>query len=70
VLVLRRYLVFRRSAHEIAYSAAFFTFGLTDFREAYVLESWLVWLKLVNLLLLIWLRSIAIRRWYPGGRWY
>ena len=47
---------------------AFFTFGLTDFREAYVLESWLVWVKLLNLVLLIWLRSIAVRRWYPESR--
>jgi hypothetical protein len=69
-LVLRRHLAFRRSRLEILYTLAFFTFGLTDFREAYVLESWLVWVKLLNLLLLIRLRSIAIRRWYPGSRWY
>jgi hypothetical protein len=69
-LVLRRHLIFRRSRQEILYALAFFTFGLTDFREAYVLQSWLVWVKLLNLVILIWLRSIAIRRWYPGSRLY
>ena len=69
-LVLRRYVISRRSRLEILYAVAFFTFGLTDFREAYVLQSWLVWAKLLNLLLLIWLRWLAIRRWYPGSRWF
>jgi len=64
--VLGRYLVHRRSPLEIVYGLAFLGFGLTDFREAYRLESWLVWIKLVNLLVLIWLRRIALRRWYPG----
>jgi hypothetical protein len=67
-LVLRRYLAFRRSRLEILYALAFFTFGLTDFREAYVLESWLVWVKLGNLVALIWLRAIVIKRWYPESR--
>jgi hypothetical protein len=70
LLVLRRFLVFRRSPLEIAYALAFFTFGLTDFREAYVLQSWLVWVKLVNLIALVWLRSIVIRRWYPASKVY
>jgi hypothetical protein len=69
-LVLRRYQANRRSRLEILYALSFFTFGLTDFREAYVLESWLVWVKLVNLLALIWLRSIVLRRWYPASRSY
>lgn len=67
-LVLRRYLTLRRSQLEILYALAFFTFGLTDFRESYVLQSWLVWVKLLNLIALIRLRSISIRRWYPGSR--
>ena len=67
-LVLRRYLVFRRSPLELIYASSFFTFGLTDFREAYVLESWIVWVKLFNLVLIIRLRSIAIKQWYPGSR--
>ena len=44
-LVLRRWLRRRRSAWEIAYALAFFTFGLTDFREAYALQSWLLLAK-------------------------
>jgi hypothetical protein len=50
------------------YSLAFFSFGLTDFREAYVLESWLVWVKLANLIALVVLRSIVIRRYYPDSK--
>lgn len=67
-LVLRRDPSHRRSRLEILYFLAFFTFGMTDFREAYALESWLVWVKLMNLIMLIWLRSKAIRRWYPESR--
>jgi hypothetical protein len=69
-LVLRRYIVFRRSSLEILYALAFFCFGLTDFREAYVLASWLVWVKLVNLIVLIRLRAMVIRRWYPESKLY
>jgi hypothetical protein len=64
-LVLRRYLMHRNSAIELVYAIAFFTFGLTDFREAYALQSWLIWLKAANLLILLRLRAIVIRRYYP-----
>jgi hypothetical protein len=47
---------------------AFFVFGLTDFREAYVLESWLVWAKLANLIALAALRSIVMKRHYPDWK--
>jgi len=67
-LALRRYLKFRHSAIEISYALAFFSFGLTDFREAYVLESWLVWAKLANLIALVMLRSIVMRRYYPDRK--
>ncbi len=69
-LVLLRFLRHRRSAIEIVYALAFFTFGLTDFREAYALQSWLIWLKAANLLLLVWLRFIVIRRYYPQSKLY
>lgn len=39
VLVLRRYLHHRHSTLEVWYSLAFLSFGLTDFREAYALQS-------------------------------
>lgn len=67
-LVLRRYVAFRRSRIEVVYAMAFVTFGLTDLREAYVLESWLVWAKLANLIALVVLRRVVIARWYPESR--
>jgi hypothetical protein len=70
VLVCRRYFAFRRSSLEMIYALAFVSFGLTDFREAYVLESWLVWAKLLNLIALLRLRSVVIKRWYPGSKLY
>lgn len=69
-LVLARYVRERRSRLEVAYAVVFLTFGLTDFREAYALDSWLVWIKLVNLIVLFWLRASVIRRFYPDSRLY
>jgi hypothetical protein len=67
-LVLWRYARHRRSPLEVAYAAAFVLFGLTDFREAYELSSWLLWIKLANLIVLLRLRAIALRTWYPGRK--
>src|SRR6516165_6437474 len=39
ILVLRRYLRFRRSRLELWYAAVFALFGLTDFREAYAMQT-------------------------------
>jgi hypothetical protein len=69
-LVLRRFLRCRHSTVEVVYALAFFTFGLTDFREAYALESWLIWLKAANLAVLFWLRSIVISSYYRESRLY
>jgi hypothetical protein len=69
-LVLRRFLINRQSTVEVAYALAFFTFGLTDFREAYSLQSWLIWLKAVNLVVLLWLRAIVLKRYYPECKLY
>ena len=69
-LVLMRYAKFRNSMLEISYSIAFLAFGATDFREAWEQSSWLIWLKLLNLITLLWLRSVAIRRWYPRAKLY
>ncbi|WP_337176647.1 hypothetical protein [Paludisphaera sp.] len=49
-LVLTRWARHRRSRVEPVYALAFLTFGLTDFREAYALDSWLIAVKLVNLI--------------------
>ena len=67
-LVLARYAKHRRSVVEIVYAAAFFTFGLSDFRESYVLETWLVAFKAVNLGALVCLRWHVLRRYYPQCR--
>lgn len=55
---------------EIGYGLAFATFGLTDFVEAQVLTSWLLWLKLANLLALWRLRRFVLARCYPHSRTY
>lgn len=68
-LIIRRHFRFRRSRIEWPYAAAFFTFGLTDFWEAYAIGLALVCVKLANLAALIRLRSLVIRRHYPGSRW-
>ncbi len=70
IQVLVRYIRHRCSAVEIVYAGAFFAFGLTDFREAFSLESWLIWIKAANLLALIRLRSIVIKRHYPASKLY
>jgi hypothetical protein len=67
-LVLRRYLNSRRSPIELAYALAFFTFGLSDFRESYVLESWLVLFKGVNLAALLALRWHVLKHYHPQCR--
>lgn len=69
-LVLRRYWKCRRSSIEILYAAAFVLFGLTDFREAYFVQSWLLWLKLVILVSLFLLRKSVMRRFYPESKLY
>jgi hypothetical protein len=70
VLVLRRFLKHRRSRLELWYAVAFVLFGLTDFREMYAMQSWLLWTKLAVLIYLLWLRKIVMRRYYPESRVY
>ena len=66
--VLWRFVRHRHSALEALYALAFFTFGLTDIIEAWRLTSWLIWLKLANLIALIYLRRLVRRRWYPQSK--
>lgn len=68
LLVLRRYSVYRKSRLEIAYALAFALFGLSDFREAYVVQSWLMLGKGAVLAAILWLRWIIISRYYPESR--
>ena len=69
-LVLARWARHRRSRVEPVYALAFLTFGLTDFREAYALDSWLIAAKLVNLIVLYALRRYVVRNCYPESRVY
>lgn len=58
----------KRSGIEFAYAAAFLLFAMTDFREAVALQTWLIWLKLVNLIALWWLRKRVMRDYYPDSK--
>jgi hypothetical protein len=49
---------------------AFAFFGLSDYREAWVLQSWLIWAKIINLVALVWLRATVMRRYYPQSKLY
>jgi len=75
VLVLRRWTRHRRGGNgsrslEIWYAVAFIAFGLTDIREAWALQSWLIWLKLANLIVLLLLRRSVLKRFYPEAKAY
>ncbi len=60
----------RRSLLEPLYALAFLAFGATDVLEASSLTSWLILLKGANLIALLWLRAVVIRRFYPDRRLY
>lgn len=66
--VFARYLREGKSWIEIAYAATFVAFGATDFREAWALESWLIWIKAALLAALLLLRNRVLRAFYPGRR--
>ena len=67
-LVFSRWWRKRNSALEPLYAAAFLTFAATDFREAYLVEGWLILLKGLNLAVLLWLRRLILTRFYPECR--
>jgi hypothetical protein len=69
-LVLRRFLCHRKSPSEIYYAIAFLTFAVTDFAEAWSQSSWLIWLKLLNLIVLFQLRRKIMSRYYPTAKLY
>lgn len=68
IAVLCRFHRHRHSLLEVYYALALITFGLTDFREAFVMQSWLVWVKGFVLAVLIFLRRIILRRYYPDRK--
>ena len=69
-LVLSRFARHRHSQIELSYALAFFTFGLSDFYEASLLTSWLLWLKAFNLAALLVLRRRVIKGYYPANKLY
>ena len=68
ILVVNRWRRTGRGTIELWYALAFFTFGLSDYRESYYQQSWLIWLKLINLVVLLRLRHIVIQQLYPGTK--
>ena len=68
-IVQRRWASHHRGRVELAYAVAFVMFGATDVIEAQFVTSWLIWLKLANLITLLWLRRRVITRCYPQSRW-
>jgi hypothetical protein len=70
VLILLRWRRYRRSWEEWVYAGLFVAFGLTDVREAFVLETWLLWVKVVNFLAILWMRSRVLKNYYPGWKTY
>lgn len=68
VLVLLRWRRYQRSTLELLYVFAFLTFGISDLIEAWQLTSWLLWCKLVNLIVLLIVRRTVLCRWYPDHR--
>jgi hypothetical protein len=63
-----RYLRHRHSPLEVSYACAFVLFGCTDFWEAHQLTSWLLWLKLANLIVLFRLSWLVKKRFYPMAK--
>ena len=68
--VFRRWLRHRHSRLEVPYALAFLLFGASDLREAYALQSWLVWAKLANVIVLFRLRQLVKKRFYPESRMF
>lgn len=68
--VLARYARCRRSYVELLYAAAFVSFAISDFREAWQQSSGLIWFKILNLIALVALRRHVMRRYYPAGKVY
>jgi len=68
LLVVSRWRRSRCSHLELWYALAFVLFGISDVIEAWVLKSWLLWWKAINLLALFLLRRVVMRRFYPMAK--
>ena len=70
LLVLRRGNWLNSTTIERCYFAAFLLFGISDFIEMNAYPIWLgVW-KVINVFVLLWLRSLVIRTKYPDSTVY
>ncbi|MBI1347395.1 hypothetical protein GC163_14040 [bacterium] len=69
-LVLIRWKKHRRSGWEWVYAALFLAFAWTDFHEATILQSWLLWVKAIVLAGILRLRWWLLRIHYPNSRTY
>lgn len=70
LLVLIRYAKHRSSGLEIVYGLTFFLFAATDFWEAYLLQLWLIPVKVLCVIALLWMRFVLIRTYYPQSNTY
>ncbi len=69
-LVLNRWREFRRTPEEWLYAGLFFAFGLTDVCEAFLLQTWLLWIKGLVLAGILYYRRRLHQRHYPGWKTY
>jgi len=69
-LVLNRWRQFRRTPEEWLYAGLFFAFGLTDVCEAFLLQTWLLWIKALILAGILSCRRRLHQRHYPGWKTY
>lgn len=67
-LVLLRWSRYRRSHLELWYALSFVLFGISDGIEAWVLTSWLLWWKAINLVWLFLLRRKVMQQFYPMAK--
>jgi hypothetical protein len=68
-MVLVRNRQHRRSSLELVYAALFFIFAMTDVREMYVVQPWLILFKGVILAGLLWARHVLCRKYYQESKW-
>jgi hypothetical protein len=66
--ILLRHFRYRRWPLEPLYAATFVLFGISDFREAWCLQPWLILVKAVLLLALWCQRAYVLTRHYPQSR--
>lgn len=69
VAVLYRNRRHRKSSLELFYAGLFFLFALTDAREMFVVQPWLILFKGVVLVGILWARYVVCKRYYPESKW-